>query len=59
MRTHPVTCGLNVAFAVMGGKWKPLILFHLGHHTRRYGELRREIGRVSDKVNPAAKGVAC
>jgi DNA-binding HxlR family transcriptional regulator len=27
-----------------------LILFHLAHGTRRYGELRRAVGKVSDKV---------
>ena len=43
-------CGLDVALAVIGGKWKPLILFHLAHGARRYGELRRAVGRVSDKV---------
>jgi DNA-binding HxlR family transcriptional regulator len=35
---------------VLGGEWKPLILFHLGHETRRYGALRRAVGSVSDKV---------
>ena len=44
------TCGLEVALSVMGGKWKPLILFHLSHATRRYGELRRLMGGVSDKM---------
>ena len=48
--TSPFTCGLDAALSVMGGKWKPLILFHLGHGTLRYGELRRAIGKVSDKV---------
>ena len=44
------TCGLDVARAVIGGKWKPLILFHLAHGARRYGELRRAIEGVSDKM---------
>src|SRR5882757_3879896 len=44
------TCGLDAALAVVGGKWKPLILFHLAHGTRRYGDLRRTVGQVSDKV---------
>jgi DNA-binding HxlR family transcriptional regulator len=46
----PLTCGLDAALYVLGGKWKPLILFHLAHGTRRYGELRRAVGGVSDKV---------
>lgn len=44
------TCGLDAALCVLGGKWKPLILYHLAHGTRRYGELRRAVGGVSDKV---------
>jgi DNA-binding HxlR family transcriptional regulator len=35
---------------VVSGKWKPLILFHLSGDPRRYGELRRLVGGVSDKV---------
>ena len=50
MKTNAFTCGLDAALFVLGGKWKPLILFHLAHGTLRYGELRRAVGGVSDKV---------
>ena len=43
-------CGLDVALAVMGGKWKPLILFHLQSGPRRFGDLRRRVAGVSEKV---------
>jgi DNA-binding HxlR family transcriptional regulator len=43
-------CGLEAALLVMGGKWKPLILFHLGHGKRRFGELRRLVSGVSEKM---------
>jgi DNA-binding HxlR family transcriptional regulator len=44
------SCGLDVALAVIGGKWKPLILFHLGGEARRFGELRRLVAGISEKV---------
>jgi hypothetical protein len=50
MKKGAFTCGLDAALFVLGGKWKPLILFHLAHRARRYGELRRALGSVSDKV---------
>jgi len=50
MKKDAFACGLDAALFVLGRKWKPLILFHLAHGTRRYGELRRAVGKVSDKV---------
>jgi DNA-binding HxlR family transcriptional regulator len=50
MPTITFTCGLDAALAVLGGKWKPLVLFHLAHGVHRYGELKRAVGGVSDKV---------
>lgn len=46
---HPV-CGLDVALVVMGGKWKPLILYHLHPSPRRFGDLRRLVAGISEKV---------
>lgn len=50
MKFRAFTCGLERALAVVGGKWKPLILFHLAKTTLRYGDLRRTVGGVSHKV---------
>jgi DNA-binding HxlR family transcriptional regulator len=46
----PFTCGLDAAVAVVGGKWKPLILWALQDQPRRFGELRRTVGGVSEKM---------
>jgi DNA-binding HxlR family transcriptional regulator len=44
------TCGLDAAVAVIGGKWKPLILWALQPRTRRFGQLRRDIPGISEKM---------
>ena len=43
-------CGLDVALAIMGGKWKPLILYHLRSGPRRFGDLKRAVAGISEKV---------
>jgi len=43
-------CGLSAALAVAGGKWKPLILWRLMAGPQRFGELRRLIGTISEKM---------
>jgi DNA-binding HxlR family transcriptional regulator len=43
-------CGLDAAIDVVGGKWKPLLLWALSVAPRRYGELRREVEGISEKV---------
>jgi DNA-binding HxlR family transcriptional regulator len=50
MPASPFNCGLEAALVVVGGKWKPLILFHLGPGKRRFGELRRLVSGVSEKM---------
>ena len=44
------TCGLDVALAVIGGKWKPLILYHLQDGPKRFGDLKRLVAGISEKV---------
>ncbi|KCZ84362.1 putative transcriptional regulator [Hyphomonas adhaerens MHS-3] len=46
----PFICGLDAALRLIGGKWKPLILFFLARQPMRYGELKRSIEGVSDKM---------
>ncbi|MFE9046372.1 winged helix-turn-helix transcriptional regulator [Streptomyces sp. NPDC007818] len=44
------TCGLDAAMAVMGGKWKGLILFALGEQPLRFGALRRAVPGISERI---------
>ena len=50
MSTEKTSCGLDVALAVMGGKWKPLILYHLAAGPQRFGDLKRSVAGISEKV---------
>lgn len=44
------TCGLDAAVEVIGGKWKPLLLWELHVAPRRPGDLRRLLPGISEKV---------
>ncbi len=44
------SCGLEAALDVVGGKWKVLILWPLRIAPRRFGELRREVQGISEKI---------
>jgi DNA-binding HxlR family transcriptional regulator len=50
MRQKTYSCGLEAALEVIGGKWKLLILWALRTEARRFGELRRLVSGISEKM---------
>ena len=50
MKAPTYGCGLEAALAIVGGKWKPIILWHLVPGARRFGELRRMVAGISEKM---------
>lgn len=46
-----IACEVELVLTVMGGKWKPIILWHLGQQeVLRYGQLKRNINKITPKV---------
>lgn len=43
-------CPVKATITLIGGRWKPLILFHLSDHTRRFGEIAVRMPSISRKV---------
>ena len=46
----PYGCGMGPALEVVGGKWKAVILCELLPQSRRFGELKRLLSGVSEKM---------
>lgn len=43
-------CPVKLTASIIGGKWKPSLLFHLEGRTRRFCELQRLIPRLTKKM---------
>ena len=43
-------CSVKLTASIIGGKWKPSLLFHLEGRTRRFCELQRLIPRLTKKM---------
>ena len=44
------SCGMAHTLKILGGRWKPAILCRLRHGTMRFGELRKDIEGISERM---------
>ena len=47
---HDFDCPVKLTADIIGGKWKPLIIFHLETGRRRFSELQRLIPGTTKKM---------
>lgn len=47
---NPLKCPMVKALNVIGGRWKPIILHILSEEKQRFGELRKKIPPVTQKM---------
>ena len=50
MRENIVFCPVTTTMKVIGGKWKPIILWVLYDGTKRFGEIKRLIPKITQKM---------
>jgi len=43
-------CAFEYTLELISGKWKGLILWHLQNGTLRYGEIRKHLGKITQKM---------
>lgn len=43
-------CPIHRSMAILGSKWKPIIIYALRERTARFGQLHATIGSISKKV---------
>lgn len=48
--TIDISCPVQTTLAVIGGKWKAVILYHLRSGPKRFGALRKDIPQITQKM---------
>ncbi len=49
-RDKEYSCSFELSLDLISGKWKGLILWYLSHGTLRYGELKKNLGKITQKM---------
>ena len=49
-KKRAAACPAEVTLQVLGGRWKTVILWHLFSGTKRFSELRRAVGGITQKM---------
>ena len=47
---RPYGCPVECTLDVIGGRWKAIILFHLMDGTKRFGDLKRLLSKVTQRM---------
>ncbi|WP_330602822.1 helix-turn-helix domain-containing protein [Anaerosolibacter carboniphilus] len=51
MKDKIYTCTFEITIDLIGGKWKPLIIWHLGSKgTQRFSELKKLLPQITQKM---------
>jgi DNA-binding HxlR family transcriptional regulator len=50
MKARVYNCPVEATLDVIGGKWKPLILWYLNASTLRFSELRKKMPGITEKM---------
>jgi DNA-binding HxlR family transcriptional regulator len=43
-------CEKEMDFSILGGKWKPMLLWHLGQGTKRFCQLKKIMSPITQKI---------
>lgn len=46
----PSPCPVTTTLSVIGGKWKPIILYVIGEETKRFSQIKKLIPPISQKM---------
>jgi DNA-binding HxlR family transcriptional regulator len=49
-QVETIICPVDVTLSIVGGKWKPIILWYLLSGTKRFGQLRRLIPGATQQM---------